>query len=784
MASATLADTFTNNYLGTDPTGMFAIPNGYYGLSSSPSANTAVGPAPILQGNLISGNTRTGIFVGQGGVVLSGNRVGVKADGVTPLLNGNGALLNSLIPSPPATPGPLTIGSGNTIVGQVINNGVMDLGGNSLSIGYLSGGGTVTNSVAGTATLTIGNSEDDFFFGFGNQNKVFTGVIQNGTGAVAVTMIGTGTQALSEANTYSGATTINSGVLRAGVTNAFSANSAVTLANTAGTTLALNGFNNTIYSLAGGGATGGNVTLGSGTLTTGDTNATTTYAGVISGTFGGGLIKVGTGTFTLSGANTYIGATTINAGTLFVTGSMSSGGSAVTVNNSGTLGGTGTLNNRAVTVASGGFLAPGVTTGILSTGNVTLNSGSTFRVDVNGTTAGTGYDQLNVTGTVNLGGATLAATGTITPAGPTSLLLINNDGTDAVTGTFNGLAEGATVTINGGNFRISYVGGTGNDVVLISTNSAPTAIALSNSSLAENAGANAVVGTLSTTDPDAGDTFTYTLVTGTGSTDNGLFNISGGQLRANASFDFEAGSSYTVRVRSTDAGGLFAEQAFAITITNVNETPTAIALSNSSLAENAGANAVVGTLSTTDPDAGDTFTYTLVSGTGSTDNGLFNISGGQLRANAGFDFEAGSSYTVRVRSADAGGLFTEQQFAITITNVNEAPTAIAGTFTVAENAANGTSVGTAAGTDPDTVAPFNTLTYSLINDAGGRFAINATTGMVTVANGSLLNYETATSHAITVRVTDLNGASGGLTFDQGLHRRSYQSRPDHADGCE
>jgi hypothetical protein len=54
----------------------------------------------------------------------------------------------------------------------------------------------------------------------------------------------------------------------------------------------------------------------------------------------------------------------------------------------------------------------------------------------------------------------------------------------------------------------------------------------------------------------------------------------------------------------------------------VNDNPTAAALSNSSIVENAGANAVVGTLSTTDPDAGDTFTYTLVSGTGSTDNAL------------------------------------------------------------------------------------------------------------------------------------------------------------------
>jgi formylglycine-generating enzyme required for sulfatase activity len=78
---------------------------------------------------------------------------------------------------------------------------------------------------------------------------------------------------------------------------------------------------------------------------------------------------------------------------------------------------------------------------------------------------------------------------------------------------------------------------------------------------------------------------------------------------------------------------------------------------------------VVGTLSTTDPDAGNTFTYTLVAGTGDTDNALFNISGSQLRATASLDFETKSSYSVRVRAFDQGGLFTEKQFTITVTDI-------------------------------------------------------------------------------------------------------------------
>ncbi|MFM8189853.1 MAG: hypothetical protein ACKN85_15340, partial [Pirellula sp.] len=202
-------------------------------------------------------------------------------------------------------------------------------------------------------------------------------------------------------------------------------------------------------------------------------------------------------------------------------------------------------------------------------------------------------------------------------------------------------------------------------------NTAPTNLSLSPLSIAENANSNANVGILSTSDDNLDDTFTYSLVSGTGSTDNAAFNINGSSLRANSSFDFETKSSYSVRIRSTDQGGLFTEKVFTISVTDVNETPTDISLTSSSIAENAGVNATVGTLSTSDPDAANTFTYSLVSGTGSTDNAAFNISGSSLRANSNFDFETKSSYSVRIRSTDQGGLFIEKVFTINATNTNE-----------------------------------------------------------------------------------------------------------------
>jgi uncharacterized repeat protein (TIGR02543 family) len=109
-----------------------------------------------------------------------------------------------------------------------------------------------------------------------------------------------------------------------------------------------------------------------------------------------------------------------------------------------------------------------------------------------------------------------------------------------------------------------------------------------------------------------------------------------------------------------------------ITVNAVNDAPTDISLSVQTVAENAPVDTVVGTLSSTDPDAGDTFTYTLVNGAGDTDNASFYISGDSLRTSEIFDYETKNSYSLRVRTTDQGGLFFEKQFAITITDAVEA----------------------------------------------------------------------------------------------------------------
>src|SRR5207249_10370130 len=106
--------------------------------------------------------------------------------------------------------------------------------------------------------------------------------------------------------------------------------------------------------------------------------------------------------------------------------------------------------------------SPPSTTGILSTsGNVALNTGSSFTVQLNGTTAGTGFNQLNTTGSISLGGASLIAALNFNPNASTTFTILHS--TAGLSGTFSGLPDGATFTLGSNQIRINY---TANDVVL------------------------------------------------------------------------------------------------------------------------------------------------------------------------------------------------------------------------------------------------------------------------------------------------------------------------------
>jgi hypothetical protein len=205
-------------------------------------------------------------------------------------------------------------------------------------------------------------------------------------------------------------------------------------------------------------------------------------------------------------------------------------------------------------------------------------------------------------------------------------------------------------------------------------NNAPTDISLSNTNVTENQPTATTVGTLSTTDPDAGNTFTYTLVSGAGDSDNASFTNAGSTLQTVASFDYETQNSYSIRLRTTDQGGLFTEKAFTISVVDTNDAPVDIALSTNAVAENQPSGTAVGTFTSTDVDSG-VFSYTLVGGAGSTDNGSFTIIGDTLQTAAGFNYEAQNSCSIRVRTTDDGSppVSYEEIFVVNVTDVNEAP---------------------------------------------------------------------------------------------------------------
>lgn len=297
-------------------------------------------------------------------------------------------------------------------------------------------------------------------------------------------------------------------------------------------------------------------------------------------------------------------------------------------------------------------------------------------------------------------------------------------------------------------------------VTVDNANESPTDISLSASVVTENQPVGTTVGALTTTDPDLGNTFTYALVSGAGSGDNGTFTINNGQLQTNASIDFETKNSYSIRIRATDQGGLTVDKQFTITVADLNETPTDLNVTATSIAENQPPGSLVGTFSSSDQDAGNTFTYALVSGTGATDNASFTITNGQLLTASSFDFETQTSYSIRVRSTDQGGMAVDKQVTISVNNVNEAPTNLSlSAATVAENQPSGTAIGTFSSTDIDAGSTFG---YSLVAGTGG-----ADNGSFTVANGQLLtaanlNFEARSTYSIRVRTTD----QGGLSFDK------------------
>nr|WP_230874020.1 Ig-like domain-containing protein [Pseudomonas chengduensis] len=289
--------------------------------------------------------------------------------------------------------------------------------------------------------------------------------------------------------------------------------------------------------------TGGTITLAGGTTQVFNVGSgySATISSVIAGT--GALTKAGAGELTLSNSNTNAGTTTVSGGTLVVDGSTSS---ATTVGTGATLAGIGTLGGD-VTVQNGGTLSPGSSgAGTLTVnGNLTLDFGSTLALDINGTTAGTGYDRVVVNGVVDVSGATLAVNHGYAAGSGDSYTVIVNDAADAVVGTFSGISEGGKFNTagNGTELTTSYIGGTGNDLTL----TAPIAPTITNVS-SSTANGTYKIGDVITVnvqfDSAVNVTGIPTLTLETGATDRVLNYVSGsGTNTLSFSYTVQAGDS-------------------------------------------------------------------------------------------------------------------------------------------------------------------------------------------------------------------------------------------------
>ncbi len=376
------------------------------------SDSTLIGGSTSLASLVIPGsiNGAAGLtLIGSGNVVLSG----ANTYGGSTTINGGTLRLNAsnVIPDSSA----LTLAN--------IASAVFDLNGFSDTIGTLSGGGAAGGNISlGSGTLTVSQGSD----------QTYAGVI---SGAGSLVKAGNNILTLSGVNTYGGSTTIDVGTLRLGASNVIPDSSTLTLANLGSAAFDLNGFSDAINSLSGGGGAGGNVLLGSGTLTVNQGN----YAGVISGA--GGLTKLSSNILTLSGANTYTGATTINDGTLNLdaTGSLSDSTALTLANVANAIFST-IFHNETI-----GSLAGGGTTG----GNVNL--GATV-LTAGGNNSSTTFDGLITSGSVasgltKEGSGSLVLTGNNTFPGPITI----NGGTLELSGTNNATAA----NLNSGTLRLN-----------------------------------------------------------------------------------------------------------------------------------------------------------------------------------------------------------------------------------------------------------------------------------------------------------------------------------------
>ncbi|NNK02578.1 MAG: DUF4347 domain-containing protein, partial [Desulfatitalea sp.] len=269
----------------------------------------------------------------------------------------------------------------------------------------------------------------------------------------------------------------------------------------------------------------------------------------------------------------------------------------------------------------------------------------------------------------------------------------------------------------------------------------------------EDAANGASVGTVSASDPDAGDTLTYSITAGNA---DGIFSIDANTgeitITDNTNLDRESTASYALTVQVSD-GTDTDDAAITINVNDVNEFAPVANDATVPLAENAPNGTSVHTVAASDADATASLTYAITAGNAA---GIFTIDPGTgeitVADNTNLDRETYASFALTVQVSD-GTNTDAATITVNVADVNEfAPVANDATVPLTENAPNGTTVHTVVATDADAAA---SLTYTITGgNAAGVFTIDSGTGEITVVDNTNLDRETYASFALTVQVSD------------------------------
>lgn len=505
--------------------------------------------------------TITGAIIANGGAGNGTDQAGGNAGVVS--ITGTGTLSTGTITA--KTGNATGTGAGGvagsvTLTGSSLATAAIDT-----SRGANGAGGNVnvtTTTVGGSSNIASINADNLGAININNADTLTVNGVIAGTDAT-VTKLGVGSLIYAGANTYTGATNVNAGTLALSADNRINDASVLTVA--AGATFDLNGYAETVGSIAG----AGNIVMGTAALTSGGNNASTTFSGVISGT-AGNFNKAGSGTLTLSGNNTYTGVTNVQGGTLTAAhanalgatagGTNVASGATLNVNNV-------TLAAEAITLANAAALTG--TDAAIVTGNVSAGDNSQI-----GTTSAASTLTINgvLTSATNstleiIGAGSVIATNTdndidivkITNAKDVSLRDMDSVRFSATASNLTG-----TLTVNAIDNIILQTGGT-------MTSSAGDILLTSNAFI-NNAGANALTATAGRwvvhTDALAGNIYG-----GLNSGNQAIYGRSLGVATAEAGNRYVFVQSPTLDITSTDQTKTYGQDAATLVANAYIATP-------------------------------------------------------------------------------------------------------------------------------------------------------------------------------------------------------------------